>query len=322
MSSVGATQGCSGTTIMDMSTSDVTSAFSPDARSRASTAESSRELSHMSATVLSRYELEAVIGSGKYSSVYRARRLETGQNVAVKKVQIFEMDSNLRADCINEVKLLQALDHPNVIRYMDSFIENNELIIELEYAEAGDLAKLLQEKSASGTLFLESEVWQLFVQVCAACKHMHEKRMMHRDIKPSNVFITSSGVLKLGDLGLSRFFSSKTAHACSAVGTPYYMSPEAIRGQPYDWSSDVWSLGCLLYELMTLRNPFYKEGLNFYQLGKNISNCEYEPLPPGLSEPMRSLVMSMIQADPQQRPSVAAVHQMAMQALQSYSIAC
>merc|ERR1712113_1083987 len=98
-------------------------------------------------------------------------------------------------------------------------------------------------------------------------------------------------------------------HACSAVGTAYYMSPEAIRGQPYDWSSDVWSLGCLLYELMTLRNPFYKEGLNFYQLGKNISNCAYEPLPEHLSEQMRSLVTMMMQADPKQRPTAEAVHQ-------------
>ena len=80
-----------------------------------------------------------------------------------------------------------------------------------------------------------------------SCQHTH--RIMHRDIKPSNVFLSADGVVKLGDLGLSRYFSSKTQQAQSMVGTPYYMSPECIRGQPYEWSSDTWSLGCLLYEL-------------------------------------------------------------------------
>ena len=113
----------------------------------------------------------------------------------------------------------------------------------------------------------ERDVWSIFSQLCSAVAHMHEHRVMHRDIKPSNVFLSADGVARLGDLGLSRWFSSKTAQAKSMVGTPYYMSPECIRGMPYEWSSDVWSLGCLLYELAALRNPFFKEGLNYYTLG-------------------------------------------------------
>ena len=90
-----------------------------------------------------------------------------------------------------------------------------------------------------GTPLSEGDVWNIFSQLCGAVAHMHAHRIMHRDIKPSNVFISSDGVAKLGDLGLSRYFSSKTAQAQSMVGTPYYMSPECIRGQPYEWSSDV-----------------------------------------------------------------------------------
>lgn len=150
-------------------------------------------------------------------------------------------------------------------------------------------------------------MWDFFVQVCDAVDQMHKKRMMHRDIKPSNVFLCRDGFVKLGDLGLSRYFSSKTAQARSMVGTPYYMSPECIRGQPYDWSSDVWSLGCLLYELATNRNPFYQDGLNYYTLGKLITSCEYAPLPPHLSDSVRTLVSQMIQGDPSRRPSVEQV---------------
>ncbi|KAG1661000.1 hypothetical protein FOA52_007165 [Chlamydomonas sp. UWO 241] len=133
---------------------------------------------------------------------------------------------------------------------------------------------------------------------------MHERRILHRDLKPSNIFITSDGRLKLGDLGLSRYFSSRTLQAVTTVGTPYYMSPEVIKGQPYDFSSDIWSLGCLLYELVTLRNPFFKEGQSLYVLGKNINACSYAPLAGAGQEQLQSLVSEMIQSNPQARPSI------------------
>ena len=98
--------------------------------------------------------------------------------------------------------------------------------------------------------------------------------------------------------------SSKTAQARSMVGTPYYMSPECVRGQPYAWSSDVWSLGCLLYELVALRNPFFKEGLNYYTLGKNITRGEVDPLPATASPELVQLVGAMLQTDPVLRPSL------------------
>ena len=101
---------------------------------------------------------------------------------------------------------------------------------------------------------------------------MHDARVMHRDIKPANIFLATHGRVKLGDLGLGRAFSSQTYEAMSKVGTPLYMSPEVLDGRGYEWKSDVWSLGCLLYELATLRSPFKAEGDNLYTLFKKISS--------------------------------------------------
>ena len=254
------------------------------------------------------FQLHTVIGEGKFSTVWRATHVPTNTTVAVKKVQIYEiLCQKQRADCLNEVKLLQSLNHPNVVKYAAAFVENNELVIVLDFCYCGDLASLLKDRTAENAPLSERDIWSIFTQLCAAVAHMHEHRVMHRDIKPSNVVLSADGVARLGDLGLSRWFSSKTAHARSMVGTPYYMSPECIRGQPYEWSSDVWSLGCLLYELVTLRNPFFKDGLNYYTLGKLITSGTVDPLPASASPELTQLVGAMLQRDPTQRPSLSEV---------------
>ena len=260
------------------------------------------------------YHIEDKIGSGKFSTVWIARSVRTDMTVALKKIQLFDMmDAVARRNCLREVNMLQSLDHENIIRYLEAFMQDNDLVIALEGADRGDLSTIIHERRQRGVPFSEFEIWDYFTQICAGLRHMHQKRIMHRDLKPSNLFLSVGGKLKLGDLGLSRYFSSKTLQVNSVVGTPYYMSPECIRELPYDWSSDVWSLGCILYELITLRSPFYSENLNFYLLGKKITNCEYEAMPESVPEVMRRLVSGMIQKDPKQRPDVDAIYRTALE---------
>lgn len=251
------------------------------------------------------YEVIKSIGKGKFAVVYRARKLGSEEAVALKKISVDMMDSKAREKCLKEVRLLQSLDHPNIIHYLDSFITENDLVIVYEWAAAGDLKRQLRKAQERGSGFEERIIWKYFSQISNAMQHMHERRIMHRDLKPANIFLTLDGTIKVGDLGLSRELSEHTVQAHSKVGTPLYMSPEVLKGDGYDFKSDIWSMGCLLYELAMLKSPFKSEGLNLYSLFQKISNGDYQPLPEHYSEDLRSLVYAMISTRPEERPELA-----------------
>ncbi|KNE73072.1 NEK/NEK6 protein kinase [Allomyces macrogynus ATCC 38327] len=258
---------------------------------------------------LAKYQVEKKIGKGQFSTVFRARNSENGQIVALKTMQMAEMDAKSRYDCIKEMDLLKSLNHPNIIQPLASYLHQDELIIVLELADAGDLGKMFKHFKSLDQYIPEKTIWYYFSQIAAGINHMHTKRIMHRDIKPANIFLTSTGQVKLGDLGLGRFFSPKTSAAHSLVGTPYYMSPERIHETGYDFKSDIWSLGCVLYEFAALHSPFYGDKMNLYTLCKKIEKVDYPKLKGDLSKEFKGLVTEMIQLDPEKRPTCETVYQ-------------
>lgn len=264
------------------------------------------ESSHMS-RLRHEYDVGKAVGKGGYAVVYKGTRRSDGLTVAIKQVDIFEMSVKKRERCLREVQLLGNLQHPAIIGMLDSFLDDNVLVIVFEWAAGGDLKRLLKRHLRERRLIDEAAVWSHFRQVVGALAHMHAHRVMHRDVKPANVLVTARG-LKVGDLGLGRHFSQETQEVKSKVGTPYYVSPEVVKGLPYSWSSDVWSLGCLLYELAALRSPFQTEDANLYDVFRRISKADYDPLPAArFSRPLLSLVRRMLVVDPEARPELSEV---------------
>jgi len=272
-----------------------------------------------------------VIGRGQYSVVHKVRRNRDGLLLAVKRVQniVHGMDSGEAASsshqAMNEARLLGTLRHPHIVTYHSSHLISGDLYLILELAQGGDLGSVISQAIAARKSLTEEQVWRLFTQVASAVAFMHQSRILHRDIKPSNVFLTGESsattagpVLKVGDLGLSRCMSSRTLETFSEVGSPFYMSPEAVSNSGYSFASDTWSLGVLLYELSMLKSPFYEREINLYTLGNRIQQCQYEPLPSTYSQSLRQLVACILVVEADRRPSAQQVLELAQLACRSF----
>ena len=268
---------------------------------------------------LNDYTVHGVVGRGKFSTVYLATRNMDNVKVALKKIKLGSTPKErVREKCLREVHLLQTLQHPNIIRYLDSFIAHpNSLGIVIEWATGGDLRKHLSNIAKKNIQLPEPVIWKSFVQICNAIAHMHDRRVLHRDLKPANIFIMDNGSIKVGDLGLGRTLSDDTPEAFSKVGTPLYMSPESLKGEAYDEKSDIWSLGCILYEMAMLHSPFKEKGLKMFQLFEKIIKGNYPEIPStSIYSPYYiKLVNVMLSNNPNDRPTIWKTRTIAMLAL-------
>lgn len=242
-----------------------------------------------------------LLGEGAFGKCYLCENTRDGSMWVVKQIDISKMTPQEKREAYHEAKVMSAFDHPNIIKFKDVYTTTNgKLNIVMNYADGGDLQSKI--KGQRGRLFSENEILDMFVQICLAMKHVHDRKVLHRDIKGQNIFLMRNGMIKLGDFGISKVLTNTIDKARTMVGTPYYLSPEIVEGRPYSFKSDVWSLGVLLYELCTLRPPF--DGNSIRQLGVNICRGTYPPLPSQFSKDLKGLVSMQLTLDPNKRPTV------------------
>jgi len=140
----------------------------------------------------------------------------------------------------------------------------------------------------SKTYLEEDEILSCFSQICLAIKHLHDRKILHRDLKSQNIFLTKSGIVKLGDFGISKVLSHTKENVQTIVGTPYYLSPEIVENKPYNNKSDIWSLGILLYEMCCLEPPF--NGTSLTMLAMRIVKANYKDIPKRYSPKISNLI--------------------------------
>lgn len=257
------------------------------------------------------YKVIQQLGEGSFGKAFLCKRESDDSLCVIKQILIEGMDKKEKDDVLNESIILAKLDHQNIIKFFEVFESNKPkhmVNIVTEYADGGDLSEKIKEKKNKNNNFTESEILDYFTQICLAIKHIHEKKIIHRDLKSGNIFLTKNGLVKLGDFGIAKRFQKTMDKAKTFIGTPYYLSPEIINGKPYDSKSDIWSLGVLLYEMMTFKMPFNANSLPM--LSVKIMRGQYIPPPTIYTKDLRELVTKCLTVEPKNRPSIQEILRM------------
>ncbi|XP_059198844.1 serine/threonine-protein kinase Nek5-like isoform X2 [Centropristis striata] len=255
---------------------------------------------------MNNYEVVRQIGEGAFGKAFLVRDRGGGgdRQCVVKQINLRKMSAREKEGSKKEVTLLSKMKHPNIVAFISSFQEKGSLYIVMEYCDGGDLMKKINLQR--GVFFTEEKVVDWFVQISLGLKHIHDRKILHRDIKAQNIFLTNGGMkAKLGDFGIARMLNNTMELARTCVGTPYYLSPEICESRPYNNKTDIWSLGCVLYELCTLRHPF--EGSSLRQLVGKICRGRYNPVPSRYSYDLRLLATQLFKVNPRDRPSISSV---------------
>ncbi|XP_057410039.1 serine/threonine-protein kinase Nek4 isoform X4 [Balaenoptera acutorostrata] len=245
-----------------------------------------------------------VVGRGSYGEVTLVRHRRDGRQYVIKKLNLRNASSRERRAAEQEAQLLSQLKHPNIVTYKESWEGGDGLLyIVMGFCEGGDLYRKLKEQK--GRLLSESQVVEWFVQIAMALQYLHEKHILHRDLKTQNVFLTRTNIIKVGDLGIARVLENHCDMASTLIGTPYYMSPELFSNKPYNYKSDVWALGCCVYEMATLKHAFNAKDMN--SLVYRIIEGKLPPMPKDYSPELAEIIRTMLSKRPEERPSVRSI---------------
>ena len=247
------------------------------------------------------FQILSKLGEGAYSTVFKVKRIVDNQIYALKKVKLLNLSEKEKENSLNEVRILASVKSNFVVSYKEAFFDekDNTLCIVMEFADRGDLYQKIVAHKKSAKFFEESDIWRIFIQLVKGLKALHDLKILHRDMKSANVFLFSNGCAKLGDLNVSKV--ARRGLGYTQTGTPYYASPEVWKDKPYDHKSDVWSLGCVLYEMITLRPPFRAKDME--GLFNKVCKGQYSRIPDRFSDDLFKIVQYLLIVNSIQRPS-------------------
>ncbi|KAF1490525.1 Serine/threonine-protein kinase Nek5, partial [Pygoscelis antarcticus] len=267
---------------------------------------------------MDKYEIVKKIGEGSFGKIFLAKGKVDNEQCVIKEINVTQIPVKEKEASQKEVILLAKMKHANIVTFYASLQEKNKLYIVMEYCDGGDLMKRINMQH--GVLFNEDQILSWFVQISLGLKHIHDMKILHRDVKAQNIFLSNNEkVAKLGDFGIARQLNSTMEFAHTCVGTPYYLSPEMCENRPYNNKTDIWSLGCVLYELCALKHPVILtvlfllfslikfEGNSLHQLVLKICRGHFHPVSPNYSYDLRILISQLFKISPRDRPSINSI---------------
>ncbi|XP_068171414.1 serine/threonine-protein kinase Nek4 isoform X2 [Antennarius striatus] len=250
---------------------------------------------------MSNYIFIRVVGKGSYGEVNLVKHKTDQKQYVIKKLNLITSSKRERRSAEQEAQLLSQLRHPNIVTYRESWEGDDcQLYIVMGFCEGGDLYHRLKQQK--GELLPEKQVVEWFVQIAMALQYLHERNILHRDLKTQNIFLTKKNIIKVGDLGIARVLESRNDMASTLIGTPYYMSPELFSNKPYNHKSDVWALGCCVYEMSTLKHAFNAKDMN--SLVYRIVEGKLPQMPSRYDPQLGDIIKSMLCKRPEDRPDV------------------
>ena len=247
--------------------------------------------------ILSKYEIIQEMGRGAFSTVYKIKSKSDNTIYCLKKINIKKTP-----DRKNEVNILSKLNHPNLVKYISSYEDEEGIYIIMEFCIYGDLYSLLHIVKKKKVYVNEEIIWDIAYQCLLGLEYLHSNQIIHRDIKLLNIFMSKNKIVKIGDMGMSKILDKKEMKL-SRVGTPLFLAPELIKKEKYDFKADIWSLGCSIYHLAKTIPPFNDE--NLVKLGQAIINDNPPKLPECYSEELGNFINKLMTKNKKHRPTAA-----------------
>ena len=253
------------------------------------------------------YLIKERLGVGSYGTVYKVKKKNSNDIYVIKQISLLGLVKQQINEYKLEASILSSIKSNYVVKYYDSFEENNNLNIVMEYCDGGDLYQFIEEKKKAKYLLSENIIWELFIKMILGLSSIHKKKILHRDLKSQNIFLTKNLEVKIGDLGVAKKLC-QTNFAKTFIGTPYYLSPELCSEKPYNDKSDVWAIGCILYELCTYNHPFNAKSQGALIL--KILNNEPEKINQNYSRDLQKMIDLLLNKNYSLRPSCADILKM------------
>ena len=251
---------------------------------------------------LDRFEIISTIYNTLEDSLLLVKKKENGKIYTIKSVRVDENREKEKQLFFNELRILVPLTHKNIIMYKEAFYdkETKTLNMVIEYIGEGDLSMKIKLAQQKKKYFKEKVIWGIFIQILEGLNYLHKKFILHRDLKTSNIYLTKKGIVKIGGLNVGKNIE-EIGMALTQIGTPYFTAPEIWEQKAYDYKCDIWSLGCILYEMTSLHVPFL--GLDMQELYQNIMSLKYSPIPKCYSKELGEIIKIILNKNPIDRPS-------------------